>query len=192
MKTPYLEDANYVNVAAVPGQSLTDTPKNRPYEKPPAIVDPERALAGLVSKLREPNVSSDIIGLLDIGISAETISSSMVMTAFTEGHITPDVAEIIKEPLMRFILRIGLEAGIEDINVVNEFPQEGMSSKERVKLMERMNPQKYAKIMAKLNMQEKNELQDIENLKMQEEEEEGQNNLASEENVGFISPRREV
>ena len=97
MKTQYLEDDSYMSVAAIPGQSFTDQPGNNPYEKPAAIVNPEQALAGLVSNLKEPTVSSDIVGLLDAGLSAETIASAMVMKAFTEGFFTPDVAEIITE-----------------------------------------------------------------------------------------------
>ena len=185
MKTQYLEDDSYMSVAAIPGQSFTDQPGNNPYEKPAAIVNPEQALAGLVSNLKEPTVSSDIVGLLDAGLSAETIASAMVMKAFTEGFFTPDVAEIIKEPLMRFILRIGLDAGVEDMNVVNEFPQEGISEDDKLSMMESLNPEKHARIMDKYAMLEKDELQDMEDERnmMQEQE---------EQPAGFITPREEI
>ena len=55
---------------------------------------------------------------------------------------TPDIAEIIKPPLVAHITELGIDAGIEDINVVNELPQQGMTSAERIQLLEKINPKK--------------------------------------------------
>ena len=54
----------------------------------------------------------NISKLLDAGISAETISSAMVLKMFTEGMFTPDVAEIIKPPLSAHIIDLVTLAGI--------------------------------------------------------------------------------
>ena len=147
MANPHLEDSAFHSVAAIPGQSFTDTPGSKPYERPPAFAEPEKAFALMVKQLQSPVVQKDILGLLDAGISAETISSALVMQAFTEGMVTPDVAEIIKEPLMRIILRIGLDNGIQDINVVNDMPKGGMSAEDSLSLMRKVNPNKYNKMI---------------------------------------------
>ena len=164
MANPYLEDSAFHSVAAIPGQSFTDTPGSKPYERPPAFAEPERAFSLMVKQLQSPMVQKDISGLLDAGISAETVSSSLVMQAFTEGMITPDVAEIIKEPLMRIILRIGLDNGIQDMNVVNDMPEGGMSTEDSVSLMSKVNPDKYNKKVAAFELNEGEDLLAQENM----------------------------
>ncbi len=137
-----------MNTMAIPGQSLTDTPKQRPWEKPAKFSQPERIFGAIAKNCKAPSARKDIARLLDVGLTAETIASGMVMNAFTEGFCTPDVAEIIKEPLVRVITRVGLDEGVEDINVVNELPKPSMSYKDSFDLMETMNPEKYNKMMA--------------------------------------------
>ena len=53
--------------APIPGQSLTDEPKNYPWENPPEITDPEEAIArfqrllvqlGVEDALREAGITS--------------------------------------------------------------------------------------------------------------------------------------
>ena len=61
-----------------------------------------------------------------------------------EGVFTPDVAEIIKPPIVAVITDIGSEAGIEEVNVVNKAPQEGMTQFDSLELMEKTNPEKYS------------------------------------------------
>lgn len=112
---------------AIPGQSFTDEPKKNPYEHPSAIVSPQEAMDTVVSSLKQDNAQENILQLLDAGISSETIASSLVLKMFSEGIFSPDVAEIIKPPLINVITEMGVEAGIEDINVVNELPKEPMS-----------------------------------------------------------------
>lgn len=38
----------------IPGQSLTTTPKNAPYERPPEITDPEQAMQIHMYRLNDP------------------------------------------------------------------------------------------------------------------------------------------
>ena len=127
---------------AIPAQSLTDTPGQWPFEKPPKIVSPKQAFDRVKASLQEPAAYEDIINLLDVGISAETLASSISLKMFSEGVFTPDIAEMIKPPLVAHITELGVDAGIQDINVVNELPQQGMSSAERIQLLEKINPKK--------------------------------------------------
>ena len=85
--------------------------------------------------------------MLNIGISAETIASSLVLKMFSEGVFSPDVAEIIKPPLIAVITDIGAETHVEDINVVNQVPEDGMSGSDSLELMQQTNPEKFQKIM---------------------------------------------
>tara|TARA_Y100000034_G_scaffold68405_1_gene82554 strand:+ start:68 stop:637 length:570 start_codon:yes stop_codon:yes gene_type:complete len=182
MPNPYLEDSSFHSVASIPGQSFTDTPGSKPYERPPAFAEPERAFGLMVKQLQSPLVRKDIVGLLDAGISAETISSALVMQAFTEGLITPDVAEIIKQPLMRVILRIGLDNGVQDMNVVNELPKDGMSEEDSMTLMRTINPNKFERQMAAFDQAQGEELMAMEEMNNMSEM---QDSMAPQE--GFIT-----
>jgi hypothetical protein len=101
----------------------------------------------VVDSLQEVKTKENVLQLLDAGISSETIASSLVLKMFSEGVFTPDIAEIIKPPLVSIITDMGVEAGIEDINVVNELPQDAMPEEAKLDLMRKLNPQKHQKIM---------------------------------------------
>ena len=132
---------------AIPGQSFTATPGKRPFETVPQTSSPQQALDAVKQSLEDPIAMKTTIKLLDAGISAETISSAMVLKMFTEGMFTPDVSEIIKPPLSAHIIDLGTEAGIEDMNVVNNIPGEDFSSDESLQLMQQVNPDKFKRQM---------------------------------------------
>ena len=128
----------------MPLQSLTDEPGKHPYEKPPLVTSPEQAFDIVKDSLQNTTAQETVVSLLDAGISSETIASSLVLKMFAEGVFTPDVAEIIKPPIVAVITDIGSEAGIEEVNVVNKAPQEGMTQFDSLELMEKTNPEKYS------------------------------------------------
>ena len=131
---------------AIPGQSLTDTPGQWPFEKPPQIVSPKQAFEIVKNSVESPESLEDILKLLDVGISAETLASSITLKMFSEGVFTPDIAEIIKPPLVAYITEMGVEAGIEDINVVNNLPSSSIGTEEHMDLMQKVSPQKFERI----------------------------------------------
>jgi len=118
---------------AIPGQSLTDTPGQWPFEKPPQIVSPKQAFEIVKNSVESPESLEDILKLLDVGISAE-------------GVFTPDIAEIIKPPLVAHITEMGIEAGIDDINVVNNLPSSSIDTEQHMALMQKVSPQKFERI----------------------------------------------
>tara|TARA_R100000008_G_scaffold85183_1_gene74449 strand:+ start:1921 stop:2469 length:549 start_codon:yes stop_codon:yes gene_type:complete len=154
---------------AIPGQSLTDIPRNNPYEKPPMTSSPKEAMDVILESLSQEEAQRSIINLLDAGISSETIASAFVLKMFAEGVFSPDVAEIIKPPLTAHITRLGVDSGVEDINVVNEAPYEGMAEQESFDLMSKVNPRKYEKVMNRA-MQEEAEEELISRIELPEEE----------------------
>tara|TARA_R100001510_G_C7627856_1_gene187361 strand:- start:362 stop:916 length:555 start_codon:yes stop_codon:yes gene_type:complete len=131
---------------AIPGQSLTDTPGQWPFEKPPQIVSPKQAFEIVKNSVESPESLEDILKLLDVGISAETLASSITLKMFSEGVFTPDIAEIIKPPLVAHITEMGIEAGIDDINVVNNLPSSSIDTEQHMALMQKVSPQKFERI----------------------------------------------
>ena len=126
--------------AAMPGQSLTANPGQFPYEKPPVTVDPVEAIEAIVESIQKPNTSRSFAKLLEAGLSAETIASGLSLQGVSEGIFDPDVAELIKPVLIFYIVEIGEEHNVEDMNVLDSMPNQGMSDTEGMHLLEMTSP----------------------------------------------------
>ena len=66
---------------------------------------------------------------------------------FSEGVFSPDVAELVKPPLIARLTVIASEAGVEDVKVMNSVPQKPISSSDKFSLMEKLNPEKHSRKM---------------------------------------------
>jgi hypothetical protein len=130
---------------AIPGQSFTDTPGKNLYEKPAMTAAPKQALDAIISSLEDPASLETVLGLLDAGLSTETVASALVLKMFSEGVFTPDVAEIIKPALVAHLTQLAIDAGIEDVNVINDMPSAPINSQDTLQLMKKLSPTKYAR-----------------------------------------------
>ena len=136
---------------AIPGQSLTEPPGLRPYEKPPAITTPGRLLETIEPVLKE-EVSKSIADLLEMGISCETMADGICKKYFMEGAATPDVVELAKPGIFMIVAQIGDDQNVEDMKLFNEGPaKKKLSEIEKLKLMEKIDPKKYQKIEDRMN-----------------------------------------
>ena len=103
--------------APIPGQSLTDTPGNYPWEHPPQFTDPEEATEFIRQTLHTEQFLEQVIGMLDAGVPVEAIARVIVFGGFVEGKFTPDVGFLITEPVMKMLMAIGVRAGINNIRM---------------------------------------------------------------------------
>lgn len=103
--------------APVPGQSLTDTPGNYPWEHPPRMLQPEMVLDILWERLTTPESLEEIITMLDAGVPVEAIVRVITFAGFTKGEFTPDVGFMIVQPLMEMITAIGVRAKIKNLRI---------------------------------------------------------------------------
>ena len=103
--------------APIPGQSLTDTPGNAPWEHPPQMTDPEQILEGLYDKITNGEFTEQLIAMLDAGVPVEAIVRVMVFSGFMQGKFTPDVGFMIVEPLMKLVAAVGIRAGIKEVKL---------------------------------------------------------------------------
>ena len=101
----------------IPGQSLTDTPGNYPWEHAPLITDPEQATEFIWDRLHKPEFAEQVIAMLDAGIPVEAIGRIIIFAGFTEGKWTPDVAFIIAEPVMKMIATVGMLGGVKNFRI---------------------------------------------------------------------------
>ena len=145
-KTELLE-VDLFNMKPIPGSSLTEEPGKRPYDRPPQIVEADKALQYCLNgMLGNTAVREELFDVLDMGISVETVASAFTLQAFSEGVFDPNIAETIKQPLMQFITQEASRAGIEDLNVINEDIPKMINDSDKIEIMSALNPKKYKKL----------------------------------------------
>jgi len=147
--------------APIPGQSLTDTPKQWQWESPAEISDPVQAYESILESIKRPVATETIQKLLYVGVSVETIVNGLSLKGFSEGKFSPDVAEMIKIPLSFQVTAIGNKAGIRP-TILNEQPTKPMSDNETVKLLKKFKPSEYNKVAEQLLEDERQNIQEEE------------------------------
>jgi len=105
--------------APVPGQSLTGEPKGWAWERPPRFVNIDEAAMFIWDKLHEQEQLERIIVLLDIGVSVDSLTKTIVFGGFVEGSYTPDVAALLFPIVQRMIFSIGKKAEVKNIKLSN-------------------------------------------------------------------------
>ena len=137
--------------APIPGQSFTQEPGLRPYERPALTANPEQLADALEQAITDEEAKPKILDLLDVGVSAETVAEALMSKCFAEGACTPDVAELAKPYIFMAVVEMGLENNIEDIQLFND-PEEDdevtMNPMQKLNVMKQANPDKY---MQRLN-----------------------------------------
>lgn len=99
--------------APIPGQSLTETPGNRPYERPPEITNIEEAIQMHLSRLSEPEKLEGIIDAIELGTDIRSLTTAYLRSAVANGIHTVDVSLNIAPIIHEFIKKTAEEAGIE-------------------------------------------------------------------------------
>ena len=104
----------------VPGQSLTSTPKGAPYERPPEINDPVKALDYHLDILDNPKAVEQAMFMLEMGVDLSTLVEGITRNAVMEGIHSIDisliVAPVIHEYLKGYADSLGVkyDEGFED------------------------------------------------------------------------------
>jgi len=124
--------------APIPGQSLTDEPKNYPWENPPEIVDPEEAIAMHMSKFNDPEVVDNMIDLLDLGFPVKALAESILTASVAAGWHTIDISLIIAPFMHEHIKSIAKEAGVNYVEGLDE-PDVEKQARERQAIRARVS-----------------------------------------------------
>lgn len=121
----------------IPGQSLTDTPKNAPWERPPAITDPEEAVLVHIEHLSDPEKMESIMEAVSLGLDIQTITKGITRSAVQNGIHSIDVSLIVQPVVHEMIkqaaetLDIEYDEGFE--NKKQEAKHKELIIQERVK-----------------------------------------------------------
>lgn len=115
--------------APIAGQSLTDTPKNYPWERPPEIADPREAIKFHMDGLSSPESLDNILELIQVGVPLRALSKTILTTAQMEGIHSVDVSLIIGDVVFEELVSIAEEAGL-DYTTGDEPSEREMQEKE--------------------------------------------------------------
>jgi|TARA_R110000824_G_scaffold348434_1_gene535173 hypothetical protein len=110
----------------IPGQSLTDEPKNYPWERPPEMSDPDEALSFYIDKLEDVDVLDPIMEVLgDSKIPLTTLVSGLVRSlGVSTGRHSIDVGLMISPAIHEYIKRV---ADILEVDYDEGLPKKGTS-----------------------------------------------------------------
>lgn len=103
----------------VPGQSLTDTPKNYKWENPARFAKLEDSSLHIWRELNKKDTLKRVIVLLEAGVSVEAVTRVIVFSGFIEGAFNVDSALLLTPIVQKMIFTIGKAAGVSNIKLTN-------------------------------------------------------------------------
>lgn len=128
----------------IPGESLTDAPGSRPWDRPPRFTTPDEVLDMVTDKLEDPEKMDTLMEAIMAGGSIETIVNTIGIEGVTRGEFTPDIAEQVKPPLALFLFDEALKRKIPvqffDADMENRGKEEQMG---RLQMMKNMRPEMF-------------------------------------------------
>ena len=101
--------------APVPGQSLTDEPGSRPWEKPPQFSRPQEAFRAIQNRFRNRKTQEELVSVMDAGMPLQVLTKSITIGGFREGLWTPDVAELLNPPVFMLLGNLARKYKIKPI-----------------------------------------------------------------------------
>ena len=90
--------------APIPGQSLTDTPGNYPWEHPSQFTTVEEASEYIWDRLHDTQMAEQVITMLKNEVPVEALSRMVLFGGFAEGKWNPDLAILLAEIVFKQII----------------------------------------------------------------------------------------
>lgn len=117
----------------IPGQSLTDTPRNAPWERPAEIDTVEDTVKYYVNKLADPDVMDDMAVAFELGADLKTMSETLVTMGSMKGLHTVEVGMLAGPVVASFIKSAMDSMGIDTPETSVSF-EERATAKEKQRL----------------------------------------------------------
>jgi len=133
--------------APIPGQSLTDTPKNFPWERPSEYSDPTEAARFELKRLNRPEALDSILSLLQVGFPIIPLAETIKTNSQAEGLYNPDIGLLITPIITQQLISTAEDAGIEYV-MGDEESEEARTEKEDQRV-EAMLQKKITKMLTK-------------------------------------------
>lgn len=120
--------------APVPGQSLTDTPRNSPWERPAEFDTVEDVVKLYIKKLADQEVLDDIAVTFELGADLKTLTETIMLTGSMKGVHTVETGMLAGPVVASFIKMAMQEYGIDTPETPVSF-EEAATEKEKARVM---------------------------------------------------------
>lgn len=97
----------------IPGQSLTDTPKNAPWERPPELVETGEVVKFYLNKLADEDVMDDLAVTFELGADLESIVETLMITGSMKGVHTVEAGMLAGPVVGTFIKQAMTTYGVD-------------------------------------------------------------------------------
>ena len=104
--------------APIPGQSLTDTPKNFPWERPPEMVDPVKITEYYVKMLADDELLQDLSVVFELGGDLKTTTETLMLIGTMNGLHTTE-AGLLVAPVIGTLIKLAMEELGTDVRETN-------------------------------------------------------------------------
>jgi len=141
--------------APIPGQSLTNEPKNYPWENAARLNTPEDAIIYHLERLNQPKRAEAMLDFLQLDIDVVTMTEGILRNAVANGEHSVDVSMIIAPIIHEHIVGLADATGID----YDEGLDEDDTQEERA-YATREN--KARKVLRDIKMDKKPDLGDLE------------------------------
>lgn len=117
----------------IPGQSLTDTPRNAPWERPSEYDTVEDVVKLYVNKLADQDVMDDIAVAFQLGADLKTLTETMMLSGSMKGVHTVETG-MLAGPVVASFIKVAMESmGIKVPETAVSF-EEQAKAKEKARL----------------------------------------------------------
>ena len=97
----------------IPGQSLTDTPGNYPWEQPPEMVEVEDVVKFYVNKLADQDVMDDLAVMFEADMPVSSFVKTLMLSGTMTGRHTLDAGTLAAPAIHAFVKAAMTQYGIE-------------------------------------------------------------------------------
>lgn len=139
--------------APIPGQSFTDEPGKWAWERPARFSRVEECFDYVVNQIEGSKQGKEsFVKLMLSGIPIEQIVNTITFGGFTEGYWTVDVAELLKLPVLAYLIDIAMEEELpvkvfSDASVKRYTEEGGMDDQTLLQLMRENNPDAFDSVV---------------------------------------------
>ena len=107
---------------------------------------------------RDEIAKDDILDMFLLGATIEDVVNTIALSAFSQGKVTPDAAEIAKVPLAAMFIKLCMDADIP-VELFSDKPENREYEKDvdKLALMMQTNPEAFKKIDEGIKQQQMEE-----------------------------------
>ena len=139
--------------APIPGQSFTDEPGKWAWERPARFSNVDECFDYVVNQIEGSQQGQEAFTKLMLsGIPLEQVVNTITFGGFTEGYWTVDVAELLKLPVLAYLIDMAMKDDLpvkvfSDASVKRYTAEGGMDSQTLLQLMRENNPKAFDNVM---------------------------------------------